>query len=222
MKSKLLFILPLFAIGCTTQPNESDKSLEDSLIVSEVLTDTMKTEVKQVADSLDLYFDNPVDFFALKKQTEHMHTGTNIQLSNKYFYVVDEEKYEYYDYWAIEFFDKIEGEGRPLCFKVLKPWGTWKDSEYASDNEILIGIKSMLNWKGLGSSNFVGMQKTQIINKFNQPDFVKDNCLIYTRNGKTLIFSIKNDKVEWFKYFWLRKPVESVDDLPGKCFKWKV
>ena len=219
MKSKLLFILTLFVISCNTQSNEPDNS-EDTSLITENDTNVKVAEKESTVDSLNLYFENPVDFFALKKQTEHMHTGGTIKLSNKYFYAVDDKKYKYYDYWAIEFLNKIEGTGNPLCFKVLKPWDTWKASQYASDNEILIGIKSMLNWKGLGASNFVKMEKEEITNKFNQPDFVKNECLIYHRNGKILIFNMKNGKVRWFKYFWLREPVKNIDELPDKCFRW--
>jgi hypothetical protein len=216
----IAFIFSLFFIACNNSGgNSKDVSTNNSIRINK--SDSLvnkKVKIEHSIDAVSTYFDNPVDFYALKKSTEHMHSGGDIQLNDKYFYQPDDKKYIYYDYWAIEFSYK-EKATKPLSFKVLKPNSTHDDMRYDDDNEILVGIKSKIAWDGLGQSNFVKKASSEILQRFGNANSNQNNCLIYHRNNKILILNIANEKVKWFKYFWLRDTI-IIENLPKVCFQW--
>ncbi len=217
----ILYLTIIILLGCSeTKQNSNNTFSKYSIEIKN--TDSVNiqnTKQNNQSDSINDYLDYPLDFHALKKATEHMHSGGSIRIKEDYFYKVEDPAYVYYDYWAIEFSDKIEGFKHPLSFKVLKPFENSEDRKYSSDNEILIGIKSRINWEGLGQSNFVGNKIPEITNKFGKPDFDKNECLIYHNNGKMLILKTGNDKVKWFKYLWFKDTI-NIDELPDECFQW--
>lgn len=149
-----------------------------------------------------------------------MHSGGNLKIKNDFFHEVEDDRYIYYDYWAIQLDSMNLGE-RSLSFKVLKPWteGT-NEKYYSTDNEILVGIKSKIAWEALQNSNFVNHTTQQIEEKFGQPDTSLNSCLIYHLNDQLIIFKIGEEKVIWFKYIWMRTNLTSIDELPEQLFEW--
>ena len=214
-------ILLILLFGCK---EKKDSVVKKKVIpnVKMALTEATKnhSDSSKVYDSIAHFLDNPVDFYKLKKATRHMHSGGNMRLSNRYFHSFDDDSYIYYDYWAIEF-DRTNK--RSLSFKVLKPWKKKsRDRYYSTDNEILVGIKSKIAWKGLNPSNFVGKSKAQLLNQLGEANFAKNQCLVYHRNDKFLVLKMKQNKVAWFKYFWLKKDVELMQELPDEIYYWST
>lgn len=219
---KLLKFIPFITLlGCNNPSKDVVNRNEE--VSTEILTnDSLSIEIEEKDssnDSISTYFNNPMNFYELKKATTHMHSGGNFTLSNELFHSVEDDRYVYYDYWAIEL-DAPNLDDRSLSFKVLKPWSTPKEKYYEADNEILIGIKSKIAWDGLKTSNFVGRSVEQIKKQFDDPNFDKNECLIYYLNDKLLVFKIDNEKVKWFKYVWLRTDFDSIKDLPNKLYEW--
>lgn len=215
-------LLPVLLMSCK-ESSESRTNKPQETAIEIVETDTLNLPAEEIGrptDSLTAYFNNPVDFYALKKATTHMHSGGNLKIKNDFFHEVDDDRCIYYDYWAIQLDSMNLGE-RSLSFKVLKPWteGT-KEKYYDTDNEILVGIKSKVAWKALQNSNFVSQSILQIKEKLGEPDTSLNSCLIYHLNEQLIIFKIDEEKVIWFKYIWMRTNLASINDLPDQLFEW--
>jgi hypothetical protein len=206
----------LFACGTNTNQQQVVVSNNEVEVTDSLVDSVTEPEF----DSVLFYLDNPVDFSLLKKKTTGMHSGGNIRLENKYFLPIEDDNSIYYDYWAIEFHENFEDDGKPLCFKAIKPWGSAEDRYYETDNEVIVGIKSRIEWEGLQQSNFVDQSKSDILNKFGQPDTTISNCLIYQRNDKLITLKIENERVEWFKYFWLNDTVNFKTMMHESLLNW--
>ena len=218
MKFIIILLSGMILISCGT--NNSSQHLVENNNYDEDVDLEVDSVVEPMFDSVLFYLDNPVDFSLLKKNTTGMHSGGNIRLENKYFYPIEDSNSIFYDYWAIEFCENFEDDGKPLCFKVIKPWGKPEDRYYEADNEILVGIKSRIEWDGLQQSNFVNQNVSVILNKFGQPDTTIRNCFIYHRDDKMLTLKIENERVEWFKYFWLQDTVSYKTMMHESWLNW--
>jgi len=222
---RLIKFLPIvILLGCNNS-NENVVNKTEEVSTELMKSDSLSIEVEEknsFNDSVSAYFNKPVDFYKLKKATMHMHSGGDLILSNDFFHSVNDDRYVYYNYWAIEF-DTADyiGRSRSLSFKVLKPWTeNTREQYYETDNEILIGIKSKISWSGLEASNFVGQSAEQVKERFGEPNFNKNECVIYYLNDKLLVLKIDNGKVKWFKYIWLRTDFDSINNLPSKLYEW--
>ncbi|PLX08898.1 MAG: hypothetical protein C0596_03505 [Marinilabiliales bacterium] len=210
----------MFVIAsCTSKVNKDQVGEEQLDNDTTVLVDTFEKQI-YIPDSLDMYFEKPVDFYALKRNTQAMHSGGIVRFPTKYFHEISDSNSIYYDYWAIEFLGMIENEQRPLCFKVIKPWSTPEDRYYGADNEILIGIQSCIEWSGLENSNFVNTPDSLIIKRFGQPDTTSSDCFIYSRDEKLLCLKIKGNRVIWFKYLWLNYSFGDNPEIVPELVNW--
>lgn len=190
----------------------------DSLLTEK--SDTVLALADPLQDSLKLYFDFPVDFFELKKNTLHMHSGGSKYLEKDRLHQSQQTGTILYVYWAIEFIRENSWTDYSLQFVTWKPWTTPKEKYYETDNEELVGIESAVSWKGLGKSDFVGKTIGEIESKFGTGYELRNECLVYSHTDKILILSMKNEKVHWFKYYWLSESPNSLDDFPDYFFKW--
>jgi hypothetical protein len=215
-----LFFLAVTALffSCNTSVSSVEIKLPEKDSVPFVSTQPMSNSF---ADSLKIYFDFPVDFYALKKETMHMHSGSSRDFKEEYFRAAPDSTFEFYAYWAIEFDLKNDnGKERSLLFATWKPWQTAKQKNYETDNEILVGIQSKLAWEGLRQSNFVGKKMSETEARFGEAHVANENCRYYMHAGKILILHEKNDTVDWFKYFWLHESMTEPDSIPATFFTW--
>lgn len=211
-------ILLIFLFGCMQdESNNLDVYEDQSIITTQVDSSEYNAkDVDIVIDSITTFLNNPIDFYVVKDNV-HMLNSSNFVLGNDFFHSVDDSSYIFYDYWAMEF---DRNSDRSLSFKVLKPWSSPKDRYYSTDNEILIGIKSKIPCDALKRSNFVGKSEDEIVKQLGKPNFVEKECLVYYRNDKILILKSNNQKVSWFKYIWLEKDFESLNELPDELYQW--
>lgn len=220
MKLIIILCICIFAFACSSTTKDIEFTIKDLDPEIKIQDTTILEYAELIPDSVSIYLENPVDFYALKKNTLSMHSGGNIRLNNKYFHSIDDDNYIYYDYWAIEFHNVFENDSKPLCFKALKPWGTPEERYYDKDNEILVGIKSRLDWDGLQQSNFVSLSDSVIIGKFGTPDTLLNNCMVYQREDKLLTLKIENSQIAWFKYFWLNDSVNYKEEILREWIQW--
>lgn len=216
---KLFLIAPIFLFFACSNNNAVDEVKQEKTIEDTTQIES-KVEPIYIPDSLDLYLENPVDFYALKKKTKAMHSGGKVNLSSRYLHEIEDSISIYYDYWAIEFIGLFANEQRPLCFKVIKPWSNPEERYYDNDNETLVGIQSCLEWYGLEQSNFVNLPDSVIVNRFGYPDTIVSDCYIYARNDKFLSLKIEGKRVKWFKYFWLNYSFKENSEIIHGFVNW--
>jgi hypothetical protein len=201
---RIIIVIPFFIFFACSNNNNVNNTQVDK-IDEDTSQNQIVEEFVYVPDSLDIYFDYPIDFYALKKNIGEMDSSGDIKLENKYFHQVEDSTYVYYNYNAFTLDLEIENIHNRLVFKTIKPWATSEDRYYKNDNEILVGIRSCLQWDGLDQSNFVSLPDSVIYNRFGAPDTIVSDCYVYVRNDKLLSLKMSNHKVTWFKYFWLEE-----------------
>lgn len=187
-----------------------------------VKTDTLVTVITPFTDSLKFYFSNPLDFYTLKKSTLHMHTGHAPDFRAEYFHAANDTTAEFYTYWAIEQMNENKDYKHSVQFATWKPWATPQERSYENDNEILVGVQSIIKWDLLGNSDFVGKSEVDIEGRFGESYTQRDNCRVYWLDDELLILNMADKKVNWFKYFWLNAPIENPDSLPDNFFTWNT
>lgn len=209
-----------FISSCQFENGEEIISLPEKDSAHTEKSDSVITPADPFADSLERYFDNPMDFFTVKKNTQHMHTGYSKLLDEDLLHQGKDSGAIFYTYWAIEFLRDHPDFSHSLQFITRKPWTTKTERSYETDNEELIGIESVISWKGLGESDFVGSSVAELEQKFGEPQDKKNECLLYAVNDKILILHLRNEKVKWFKYYWLAETFNTADSLPAYFFTW--
>jgi hypothetical protein len=230
-------LVPAIIFSCSGS-EKADAVISTNDAILTIPADTAKTKADPFADSLRLYFENPCDFYALKKNTEHMHSGGRIDLADKYFHTINNPDAVLYHYWAIEFRPPRYAE-YSLCFATWKPWKTAVQKYYETDNETLVGIHCKVEWDGLGNSNFVGMHIDSVKAKFGKPQATDDRysiywgtrapdeskdkvntTIIYYQNDHLLVLHEENYHIVWFKYYWWHENIISIDAIPDHVFRW--
>ena len=211
----------IFVFGCS-EPQTASKEVKTKKKPIDNVTDSVIINQVPSKDSLDLYFENPIDFYALKKVTRMLNSG-RFNIPKKQFHQLEDDRYIHFDFWAYEFDtrNRNDGAGRSLCFRTLKPFSTPKERYYDTDNEIIVGIKSRVSYSALGASNFVSNDITDIESKFGKAHLDTNNCMVYFRNKKCLILHItENEKIDWFKYLWLNSDVFTNEDYQQGLLSW--
>jgi hypothetical protein len=206
----------------TTAPVETTLPVNNQHSVVDTVSETKPVQTgptNPTADSLLAYFDHPVDFYALKKQTEHMHSGGKMDLPDKYFHIVNDPEAILYNYWAVAFRKPEYPDMYSLSFATWKPWKTKLQRSYESDNETLVGIRCCVEWDELGPSNFVGMSIDSIKARFGEPHYRTQTTYTYFQDDQLLVLEAYPEKVKWFKYYWWHEPVV-IDSLPQAVFSW--
>jgi hypothetical protein len=221
MKKLITYFAILLLFSCNSAKKEETKSesQDQDTVCNKTIQDIEPVD-KEEPDTLSIFLEKPLDFYALKKKTRHMHSGGIIRISNHLFHSIDDDTYIFYDYWAIAL-DTANIKDRSLSFKVLKPWteGT-TERYYETDNEILIGIKSKISWFGLETCNFVGQTRNQVVERFGEPNSEEHSCLVYYRNDKLLILKLDSSKIVWFKYLWFNEDIHELLPLTEEAYKW--
>lgn len=215
-----LLMLLVVPFGC--QPGDSNALQQaGELAIDTLRSDTLAETPTQPAinDTLVTYFRNPVDFFSLKKKTTHMHGGSSHEFGEVAFCPSPDSTAILYTYWAIEF-DLKKPTERSLQFATWKPWKTKQDRSYDNNNESLVGIRCKISWSELGGSNFVGKTKAELTDLFDQPQFFKQSCLIYTQHNHCLILHLDHDVVDWFTYYHLADRIQLEEDIPDSYLSW--
>lgn len=217
MKTIIVIVL-IFLFGCKQDESSNFPVHHDQPIVT-TQEDSLKFNVKGIhteSNAITKFLNKPIDFYAFKNNV-HLLNSSNFVLGNDFFHKVDDSSYIFYDYWVIGLDSTND---RSLSFKVLKPWSSPRDRYYSSNNELLIGIKSKIPCDALELSNFVGKSEDQIIKQLGNPNFVEKECLIYYQNDKLLILKSNHQKVSWFKYIWLEKDFELLNEIPDELYQW--
>ncbi|TNE53968.1 MAG: hypothetical protein EP338_09420 [Bacteroidetes bacterium] len=210
------FISLLLVLFACQQPESNRKKK----LVPQKIPAPKAQIVPQRPDSLSIYFKNPIDFYALKKQTRMLNSGW-FHVGKRFFRAKDSNEV-YFDYWAYEFDtkDPKRHRDRALTFRTIKPFSSPRERYYETDNETLVGIKSRVVYPALGPSNFVGLQKEQILRRFGPPMIERGNYIGYFRGEQLLLFQLNEERIQWFKYFYLRDPVKEPTQIPKIFYKW--
>ncbi|GAB5416945.1 MAG: hypothetical protein Crog4KO_18120 [Crocinitomicaceae bacterium] len=90
---------------------------------------------------------------------------------------------------------------------VFKPDDADKNM-YDDPNEVLIEFTQWINDTDLPELAYVGWTKKEIQEEFGQPDFEKNNAILYTFQNRILLFKIFNGSVKWLKYVHAREPFQ--------------
>lgn len=216
-------------ISCVSQQPDNDvfieknSEIENKIPVSEFDTDLSQQNdsLLRFKDSIQTYFANPFDFYSLKKKTMHMHTGHAPDFKEDFLQNAPDSTCKFYCYWAVEFDLKKEGYNRSLVFATWKPWNNSNAKQYETDNEHVVGVRSKIQWKELGASDFVGRIKNELLEKFGEPHHSENNCMIYTQNENLLVLHSEKEKIDWFKYFLIDTMQIDPLNLPDEFLQFK-
>ncbi|MBL7896971.1 MAG: hypothetical protein JNJ99_00460, partial [Crocinitomicaceae bacterium] len=101
-----LLVCCTLLFNCSGNSPEREVNTDSSLRNQTETTDTLVTEINDLLqrfyDSLQTYFANPFDFYALKKKTMHMHTGHAPDFKEEFLQKALDSTYRFYCYWAVE------------------------------------------------------------------------------------------------------------------------
>ncbi|MEP5340239.1 MAG: hypothetical protein ABJL44_14800 [Algibacter sp.] len=152
-------------------------------------------------NSLDKFFENPIDLKELKKNRSA--TTTVINGKEYYFYPeINDSIFYSYNFMTEDIDSKRINE-----ISVFK-YGKNKH-KYEDETEILIEISIFNKDPYLGEANFIGFPKKQIEEKFGSEFIALDNQIIYTVKNKALIFEFDDFEVKSFRYLNLN--TETID-----------
>ena len=198
------------------------KNADSSVVTTKKLPDpTSPTEI-----NLQNYFADTLDFSAIKKELNTMHSmggsipaaqlpelrgGSVLYHYGAFRLLVDDRLHRKIRHYAP--FEPL------IVFAVDKPWDSPKEKYYTTDNEILLGFKSLVKYDGLGSSDLVGKEIQEILEKFGEAHYEKKNCLIYRQEKEILVLKEERDKVKWLKRYTLRRNIPT-DSLNERLFHW--
>jgi len=218
MKSLLIYSCVFLMItACESPPTAIDMEQKDTM----TSVSSIEKATDPFEDSLNAYFENPLDFYQLQKGTIHRHSGGSPDFKKENFHAISDPDAKFYVYWAIEFDTSESARPPALLFATWKPWKKARQKYYETNNETLVGIQSKLFWNGLKQSNFVNKTKFEIESKFGPAHFSQNECACYLQDDQLLILHFKKNVVDWFKYFWLKDSNQDIDSIPGSFFEWK-
>jgi len=191
----IIFLIILLAFSCKqTEKKDFEKNQPqiDSLNFNEKIN---KPELNQ-------FLENPIDLIEYKKIKKNwISTVTDNQSFYEKFKLRDSLFYEYtYPNGKLDLnrLDKI----------VVMKFGENKHT-YNDKTEKLIELNIFNKDSMLRKANLVGLTNSQIELKFGKENLKIENEYIYYNENKLLILTIKNDKVDSYKY--LRLNTEKID-----------
>lgn len=230
-----ILILALLLVNCGQ--SENSHVIDVPTIQLDTLKDSIDTieEVIEI-DSFQLRLENDlIDWFDLAQMKEEigfLEMGTNIP--EKYRPEMD-SGYHNYNYGAVGGltmktdipvkigFQKLkEINQRFISISTYKPWSTPQEKYYENNNEIIIGVQTLINYERLGKMNFVDQTEKEIIAKYGEPELTKENSVAYFVAKRVLILSYSEGKVKWFKCYLLNEESYENKELPENIFHWNM
>lgn len=233
-KFAVLFLTTVL-FGCSESNQENDHLAPLSPSDPSITTLDISNEITLI-DSFDLRLksdiENWFDLASMKEEIGFLEMGRNIP-SN--FRPKMDSGYYNYNFGAVGGlvlkrdipvaigFDKLrEMTKKFISISTYKPWTTREEKYYDTNNEIIVGIETLINYERLGKMNFVGRSKSAIENSYGDPDTIKGSTVAYFVHNRVLILSYSEEKVEWFKCYLLNQESFENKDLPENIFQWNL
>jgi hypothetical protein len=180
---------------------------------------------------LQEYFLNPCDLPRIKDNMDLLEMG-NV-LPKKYMHLKDSGLYNY-NYGAVAGlikncstrdlfhpgFESLSPTERLISFSTYKPWKTQKDRDKNNDNEILVGIETIIGHPYLEPGDFIGIKSDSIVRRFGVADTSRQSCAVYLEQNHVLVLHEKNTRIDWFKMYWLHDTITKPEQLPEQLFRW--
>lgn len=235
-----IFTLTIIAILLSCSSGSENNTIATPVVSVATVADTPKIVVDSFADSLRAYFENPIDFYAIKKQTKYgMLDGGGPDMKREFYHDINNPDAIVYVYWNIEFMPPKYTYERSLQFATWKPWKTPVQKYSSTDNETLVGIRCSVPWNPLGKSNFIGMHIDSVKAKFGEPQAKDDRYSVYYNSASSdrpddqvkpthiyflddhlLLLHEEKEHIAWFKYYWWHENITSADSLPDAVLEW--
>lgn len=224
-----------FSIGDSVLINSFWKSISSS---SKTEVYSQKTDINFVSqnkgskkvvnrDSINEFLNKPFDLFEFKKSKngslsagaafKEYHFKPDFKYVAYQFFMFEPKTINYIDDGKEIRHQKIGYIGRSkdnTCFledgiviTTIQPLDKYKN-QYLNPNEILIELVAKYNDFDLPEFAFVGLDSLSITNKLGPPYLYEQKCLIYQNKSKALILKIKNSRVIWLKYIYLKEGID--------------
>ena len=234
----MIFLSVLFFVTCSGGA-ELDAVVEDidtnAVLLSSHVNSLEPLELSREDSArlrLQEYFLKPCDLPRIKDDMGMLEMGTI--LPAEYMHPKDSELHNY-NYGAVvdlirhsksrDFFhptlEAISPDKKLMSFSTYKPWKTAKDKYMSNDNEILVGLEIAIGHPAFEPGDFVEMRTDSIVGRFGEPDTCMQKCAVYLDQSHVLVLHEKNDKVDWFKMYWLNDSITTIEQLPEQLFRWK-
>jgi hypothetical protein len=161
------------------------------------------------------FFAAPIDLHAFKKKKmSSLSEGTGV---NRWFYRPAEAGF-FYVYFMFPtpraYNEGTRAEGFHLL--VYKINSSRMANYYDDPTEVLIGIWCDIEDPDLGRANLAGTPLSGLKARFGEPFAINGDTWVYQRNARVLSVHVRGDKIKWFKYLRLSRPIgvrEPVPDL---------
>lgn len=207
------FLILLGAQSCSSATEKSEEiEINESPLIdtTEMCFDPDFIEKDDKRSELIKVLNTEIDLSEMKKEVGFLSMGWSI---NKDFLPDCEADHKNYNYGAVgSLIKKRDAKMIPdaqtlkeAAYKFIsiithKPWTTEKEKYYSTDNEIVIGFESRVNYNHLNELNLVGDSEKEISEQFGIPDLVRDDCYAYKADQKVLVLHLENETVDWMKF----------------------
>ncbi len=101
-----------------------------------------------------------------------------------------------------------------------KPWTTQEEKYYSTNNEIIIGFETRVNYNQLNQFNLVGESEDQISDLYGLPDVIENDCYAFKEDQKVLVLHLSNNKIDWLKFYQLNEETFLSEEYPKGLFEW--
>jgi hypothetical protein len=99
-----------------------------------------------------------------------------------------------------------------LIIKTFQPNDKYQH-KYRNPNELLIEVEAKHNDFDLPELAFIGLSTKQVREKLGKETFMKNDCLVYTKDNFALILKISTNGIQWLRYIVLSKSLQIDSDL---------
>lgn len=99
-----------------------------------------------------------------------------------------------------------------LIIKTFQPNDKYHH-KYQNPNEVLIEVEAKHNDFDLPELAFIGLSTNQVREKLGKETFMKNDCLVYTKDNIALILKMSADGIQWLRYIVLSKSLQIDSDL---------
>lgn len=99
-----------------------------------------------------------------------------------------------------------------LIIKTFQPNDKYQH-KYRNPNELLIEVEAKHNDFDLPELVFIGLSTNQVREILGKETFIKNDCLVYTKDNIALMLKISADGIKWLRYIVLSKPLQFDSDL---------